>query len=119
MKNELLLSIEKHTDTLIEQTKVHPQETLEFKLNKQMQIFSFKAPFILLEEGEWLLGVTSFECTKSVFNTTNGNNSFSITVAGHWETKSAEKTNNELNKLIEHRSVNGIDLQVQEIRKKE
>ena len=29
----------KHTDTLIEQTKTKPQETLEFKMSKQMQIF--------------------------------------------------------------------------------
>ena len=41
MNNELLLLIKKHTNTLIEQTKMKPQETLEFKLNKQMQTFSF------------------------------------------------------------------------------
>ena len=29
----MLLSIRKHTDTLIEQTKTKPQETLEFKMN--------------------------------------------------------------------------------------
>ena len=39
MNNELLLLIKKHTDTLIEQTKTKPQETLEFKMDKQMQIF--------------------------------------------------------------------------------
>ena len=39
MNNELLLLIKKHTDTLIEQTKTKPQETLEFKMNKQMQNF--------------------------------------------------------------------------------
>ena len=33
MNNELLLLIEEHTDTLIEQTKTKPQETLEFKMN--------------------------------------------------------------------------------------
>ena len=41
MNNELLLLIKKRTDTLIEQTKTKPQETLDFKMNKQMQIFSF------------------------------------------------------------------------------
>ena len=35
----MLLLIKKHTDTLIEQTKTKPQETLEFKMNKQTQIF--------------------------------------------------------------------------------
>ena len=39
MKNELLLLINKHTDTLIEQTK--PQETLDFELIKQMESFFF------------------------------------------------------------------------------
>ena len=39
MNNELLLSIKKHTETLVEQTKSKPQETLEFKTYKQMQIF--------------------------------------------------------------------------------
>ena len=45
MNNELLLLIEKHTDRLIEQTKTKPQETLEFKMNKQTQTFSFNPPF--------------------------------------------------------------------------
>ena len=39
MNNELLLLIKKQTDTLIENTKTRAQETLEFKMDKQMQIF--------------------------------------------------------------------------------
>ena len=39
MNNEFLLLIKKHTDMLIEQTRTKPQETLEFKMNKQRQIF--------------------------------------------------------------------------------
>ena len=53
----------------------------------------------------------SFECTNSVFNITNENNSFSITIPAHWETKSAEKTIEELNELIELRS---LELHVKE-----
>ena len=34
MKNGLLLLIKKHIDTLIEQTKSKPQETLEYKMDK-------------------------------------------------------------------------------------
>ena len=60
----LLLTI-KHTDTLIQQTKTKPQETLDFVMDKQMQIFAFNPPIILVEVGRWLLGVTSFECTDS------------------------------------------------------
>ena len=36
MTNELVLLIKKQTDTLIQQTKTKPQETLEFEMNKQM-----------------------------------------------------------------------------------
>ena len=84
MNNELLLLFKKHTDTLTEQTKTKPQETLEFKLNKQKQTFSFNHPINLVEEGKWLLGVFSFDCTNSVFNITNENNSFSIIIPGHY-----------------------------------
>ena len=115
MNNDLLLLIKKHTDALIQQTKTRSQETLEFKMNKQMETFSFNPPINLIEEGKWLLGVTSFECTNSVFNITNENNSFSITIPGHWETKSAEKTIQELNELIELRS---LELHVKEVRKR-
>ena len=90
MINELLLLTKKHTDTLIENTKTKPQETLEFKMNKQTQNFSFNPPINLVEEGKWLLAVSSFECTNSVFNITNENNSFSIIVPGHYEDKFAE-----------------------------
>ena len=91
MNNELLLLIKKHTDTLIEQTKSKPQETLEFKMNKQMQTFTFSPQISLVEEGKWLLGVSSFECTNSVFYITNQNNSCSMIIPGHYKTESAEK----------------------------
>ena len=101
MNNELLLLNKKHTDTLIEQTKTKPQETLEFKMKKQMQTFSFNPPINLVEERKWLLGVSSFDCTNSVFNITNENNSFSIIIPGHYQNKSDEKTIDDLNKLLE------------------
>ena len=115
MNNELLLLIKKHTDTLIEQTKTKPQETLEFKRNKQMQTFSFNPPINLVEEGKWLLAVSTFECTNSVFNITNENNSFSIIVPGHYEDKFAEKTIDDLNKLIE---LKPLELHVKEVQKR-
>ena len=115
MNNELLLLIKKHTDTLIENTKTKPQETLEFKMNKQTQNFSFKPPINLVEEGKWLLAVSSFECTNSVFNITNENNSFSIIVPGHYEDKFAGKSIDNLNKLIELKS---LELHVKEVQKR-
>ena len=115
MNNELLLLIKKHTDTLIEQTKTKPQETLEFKMNKQMQTFSFNPPINLDEEDKWLLAVSSFECTNSVFNITDDNNSFSIIIPGHYETEFAEKIIDEVNRLLELKS---LELHVNEVRKR-
>ena len=115
MNNELLLLIKKHTDTLIEQTKTKPQETLEFKMNKQSQTFSFNPPINLIEEGKWLIAVSSFECINSVFNITDDNNSFSIIIPGHYETEFAEKTINDLNKLLELKS---LELHVEEVKKR-
>ena len=115
MNNELLQLIKKHTDTLIEQPKTKPQETLDFKMKKQMQILSFNLPIKLVEEGKRLLAVSSFECTNSVFNITDENNSFSIIIPGHYQTKSAEKTIDELNKLFKLRS---LELHVRAVRKR-
>ena len=115
MNNELLLLIKKHTDTLIQQTKTKPQETLEFKMNKQMQTFSFNPPINLVEEGKWLLAVSLLECTNSVFNITNENNSFSIIIPGHYQNKSDEKTIDNLNELLELKS---LELHVEEVKKR-
>ena len=59
--------------------------------------------------------VTGSECTNSVLNITNENNSFSITIPGHWQTKSDEKTIDEVNKLLELRFP---ELHVREVRKR-
>ena len=80
-----------------------------------MQTFSFNPSISLSEEGKWLLAVSSLDCTNSASNFTVENNAFSITIPGHWETKSVEKTIDELNKLLELRS---LELHVKEIRKR-
>ena len=59
--------------------------------------------------------MSSFEFTNSVFNITDENNSFSITIPGHWENKSAENTFDEVKKLLELRS---LELHVKEVRKR-
>ena len=110
----MLLLTKKHTGTLIEQTKTNTQETLEFVTNKQTQTFSFSPPINLLEEGKWLLVVTSFECTKSVFIITNESNSFSIIIPGDYQTEFAEKLIIDLNNLLELES---LDLHVERVRK--
>ena len=59
-------------------------------MNRQMETFSFNPPKNLSGEEERLLAVTSFEATNSLFNITNENNSCSITISGHWNSKSGE-----------------------------
>ena len=71
-----LVLFKKHAGTLIEQTRSHPQEKLEFKLKKQMDTFCFSPPTKLAEEGKWFLVVTSFETTKSIFIVSHEKNSF-------------------------------------------
>ena len=115
MNTELLLLNKKHTDTLIQQTKTKPQETLEFKMNKQRQTYSFNPPINLVEEDKWLLAVSSFECTNSVFNTTDENNSSSIIIPAHWETEVAEKIIDEVNRILE---LKALELHVEEVRKR-
>ena len=115
MNNDLLLLIKKHTNTLIEQTKTKPHETLELEMIKPMQTISFNPPINLFEEGKWLLGLTSLDCTNSVFNITTENNSFSINIPGHYQTELAEKFIDDLNKLLELKS---LKLHVNEVRKR-
>ena len=75
-KESLLLSIAKSNQEIVENTHSKPQETLEFKMNKQKESFSFDVPLELPEQ--WMMGVTSLDVYNSVYNITNKNNSFQI-----------------------------------------
>ena len=73
-KNEtedLLLSITKNFELLIEQTHTKPQETLEFKMNKQRETFHFR-PRIQIQ-GSWMIGLTDLEVYISNLNITKEN----------------------------------------------
>ena len=113
----LLISITKKFQTLFAQTKTKPQETLEYTMGKQMQTFSFNPPIKLSEQDKCLLSVSSFETTNYVFNLTDENNSFSISIPGHRKSRSAEKTFDELNKLLTLTSENDSELRVREVGK--
>ena len=84
-------------------------------MKKQTQTFSFSLLINLFEEGKWLLAVSSFDCTNSVFNITNENISFSFIITGHYQTEFAEKIINDLNELLELKS---FELHVKEVRKR-
>ena len=78
-KNEtedLLLSITKNCQTLIDQTHRKPEETLEFKMDKSRQIFHFNPP--IQTKGDWMIGLVDLEVYNSIFNITEENNKFEI-----------------------------------------
>ena len=80
-----------------------------------MQTFLFNLPINLVKEGKWLKTVSSLECTNSVSNITNENNSFSIIIPGPYQNKSDEKTIDNLNELLELKS---LELHEEEVRKR-
>ena len=78
-KNEtedLLLSITKNCEMLIEQTHRKAEETLEFKMIKTKQTFHFKPPIQI--KGDWMIGLTDLEVYNSIFNITEENNKFEL-----------------------------------------
>ena len=78
-KNEtedLLLSITKNCEKLVEQTHRKPEETLEFKMLKPREIFHFTPP--IHTKGDWMLGLIDLEIYNSIYNITKENNKFEL-----------------------------------------
>ena len=75
-KESLLLSIAKSNQEIVENTHSKPQETLEIKMNKQKESFSFDIPLELPEQ--WMMGITSLEVYNTVYNITEKNNKFKL-----------------------------------------
>ena len=73
---DLLLSITKNCEMLLEQTHRRPEETLEFKINKPRETFHFKTPIHV--EGDWMVGLVDLEVYNSIFNITKENNKFEL-----------------------------------------
>ena len=73
---DLLLSIPKNCETLIEQTHKKREETLELKMTKPKETFLFKPPIQV--KGDWMIGLTDLEVYNSIFNITEENNKFEL-----------------------------------------
>ena len=74
-KNEtedLIFSITKNCETLIEETHRKAEETLEFKMIKLRETFLFKPPIQV--KGDWMIGLVDLEVYKSIFSITEENN---------------------------------------------
>ena len=115
MNNEILLLMKNTLILWLRKQKFALKRLWNSKWINKWKLFLISPPINLVEEGKCLLGVTSFEYTNSVFNINNKNNSFSITIPGHRQTDSAEKNIDELNTLLEFRS---LELHVKEVRKR-
>ena len=57
--DELLFSITKNCQTLIDQTHRKAEETLEFKMTKPRETFHFNPPFQF--KGDWMVALTDLE----------------------------------------------------------
>ena len=77
-KEMLLLNIAKSNLEIVDNTHSQPQETLEFRMNKQKESFSFDQPIDLPDK--WMMGVTSLAVYNTVYNITEKNNFFLVEV---------------------------------------
>ena len=108
---DLLLSITKNCETLIEQTHTKPQETLEFKMTKPREIFHFKPPIQI--KGDWMIGLTDLEVYNSIFNITEENNKFELYKFPDEKAGGVtyEKVRDEIEKDLDIEDITAADLQ--------
>ena len=73
---DLLLSVTKNCDALIEQTPRKAEETLEFKMTKPNKRFHFIIHLSI--EASWMLSLTNLEVYINIFSITQQNNKFEL-----------------------------------------
>ena len=99
-KNEtedLLLSITKNCETLIEQTHTKAEETLEYKMIKPRETFHFNPPIHI--KGDWMIGLTDLEVYNSIFNITKENKKFEL-YSDTFDEFSFEKLKDEFEEIL-------------------
>ena len=108
---DLLLSITKNCETLIEQTLTKPQETHEFKMVKPRETFHFKPPIQI--KGNWMIGLTDLEVYNSIFNITEENNKFELYKFPDEKAGGVtyEKVRDEIEKDLDIEDITAADLQ--------
>ena len=113
-KNEtenLLLSITKNCETLIEQTHTKSQETLEFKMIKPRETFHFKPPIQV--KGDWMIGLMDLEVYNSIYIITEENNKFELYKFPDEKSGGVtyEKVRDEIEKDLDIEDITAEDLQ--------
>ena len=64
--------------TLNKQTLTKPQQTLEVKLTKPRETFSYTPSIILCPDSNWIVGLTTLSVYNSIFDITDENNKFEL-----------------------------------------
>ena len=110
-KEDLLLSITKNCETLIEQTHRKAEGTLQFKMIKPRETFHFKPPIQV--KGDWMNGLTDLEVYNSIFNITEENNKFDLYKFPDEKAGGISyiKVTNEIEKDLDIEDITAADLQ--------
>ena len=113
-KNEtedLLLSITKNCETLIEQTHRKAEETLEFKMIKPRETFHLNPPIQV--KGDWMVGLLDLEVYNSIFNITEKNNKFKLYIFPDENAGGVSyiKVRDEIEKDLDFEDITAADLQ--------
>ena len=115
-KNEtedLLLSITKNCETVIEQTHRKAEETLAFKMIKPRETFLFNPPTQI--KGDSMLGLTDLEVYNSIFNITEQKNKFEL-YTDIFDEFSFEVLKDELEELLDISNITDEHLKDETIR---
>ena len=113
-KNEtedLLLSLTKNCETLIELTHRKPEETLDFKMIKPREKFHCTPPVEI--KGDWMIGLTYLEVYNSIFNITKQNTKFELNKFADEKTVavSYEKVRDEIERDLDISDITATNLQ--------
>ena len=95
---DLLLSITKNCETLIEQTHRKPEETLEFKMARSRETFHFNPPIEV--KGDWVVSLVDLEVYNSIFNITEENTKFELYIDNFDEFFSYTKLKDEIAEIL-------------------
>ena len=106
---DLLLSIAKNCETLIEQTHRKPEETLEFKKIKPRKTFHFNPPIQVKED--WMIGLVNLEVYNSIFNITEENNKFKLYKFPDEKIGGISYTRDEIERDLDISDITDADLQ--------
>ena len=96
-KKDLLLSITKNCETLIDQTNCKAEETLDFKMTKPRETFLFNPPSQIKEE--WMIGLTNLQVYNSIFKIIEKSNKFGL-YTDNFDEFSFEEIKDELEEIL-------------------